>query len=286
MKQNPINALLSTLAPEKTSENSELLEPDKYSDIELDENELEDALREARKKKYFRQANDTYWQTKVLGEETYQSYTAETLAKELKRTPIGTDANGEFKYFEIDEHNREVVKQLCYYFTNDARFEQYGSLQKGLMLMGTVGVGKSIVMGLLQQNQKQSYRIESTLDIVTKYQLQGTDEKRSGNNVLSAYYANLPISLGGNPFGHRQIGFCFDDLGIEELRAMNYGTPKNCMEEILWKRYTNRLFTSTHVTTNLSTEELRTAYGPRIYDRLKEMFNIITWPKEAVSRRQ
>lgn len=285
----------STSAKEKTSGNSvkkyldqlspegkELMtpEPEMYSEIELDENELEAALREARKKKYFQQKTAAYWNDVVLSEPSYRSYTAEELSLELKKTPVNDD-----NLFRIDDSNREVVRLICYYLTNDPRFEANGlSLKKGLMLQGGVGVGKTMLMELLQQNQKQSFRMISTMDIVSEYTLQGHDEKRSGNNVIAKYYANLPVPI-GNPYGHRHIGFCFDDLGLEERRAMNYGTAKNCMEEILWKRYEARLFTSTHITTNLSIEEIREAYGERIFDRLKEMFNQIAWPAAAPSRR-
>lgn len=256
-------------------------EPDHFAQMELDETEIEACLREGRKRKYFQQRNQTYWQQVLQTEETYRSYTAEELDKELLKTPVA-----EGKPFAIDDQNRDIVRLLCYYFTSDPRFEAEGySLQKGLLLQGPVGVGKSLLMHLLQQNQHQSYRVVSALDIVNQYTQQGKDEKRTGANVLAVYFGNLPAALGSNPFGHRQVGFCFDDVGIEETRAMNFGTVKNCMEEILWKRYEARLFTSTHITTNLGAAELRDLYGPRIYDRMREMFNQITWPVTAHSRR-
>ena len=291
------------MLPESPAAHEDALqpEPEEFAAMELDDYEIEMALREQRKKKYFKQANDAYWQQKVMAEETYRTYTAEELGKELKRTPVASFpspagdragipaealAQAGVRYFKIDEANREIVKLLCYYFTNDPRFEQAGySLSKGLILQGPVGVGKSLLLELLQQNQKQSYRLVSALDVVSAYTNQDEQAKKQGHNPLDVYAANAIAPLGGNPFGHRAIGYCFDDLGTESQDAMYFGTRNNCMEEVLWKRYKAKLFTSTHITTNLALEDIGRLYGPRIYDRLFEMFNHITWPSTAKSRR-
>lgn len=37
----------------------------------------------------------------------------------------------------------------------------------------------------------------------------------------------------------------------------------------------------THGTTNLKVEELEKKYGKRVYDRMKEMFNVILWEGES-----
>ena len=284
----PLSSIASKIIlPESQAAHEDALqpEPEEFAAMELDDYEIEMAQREQRKKKYFKQANDAYWQQKVMAEETYRTYTAEELGKELKRTPVASDAQG-VRMFQIDEANREIVKLLCYYFTNDPRFEQAGySLSKGLMLQGPVGVGKSLLLELLQQNQKQSYRLVSALDVVSAYTNQDEQAKKQGYNPLDVYAANAIAPLGGNPFGHRAIGYCFDDLGTESQDAMYFGTRNNCMEEVLWKRYKAKLFTSTHITTNLALEDIGRLYGPRIYDRLFEMLNHITWPSTAKSRR-
>lgn len=260
-------------------------EPEEFAAMQLDENELEEALREGRKKKYFQIKNKEYWDKLSVEEETAKLLTAEELGKALVKTPVGFDSNGKEIYFKIDDDNREVVKMMCYYFTNDKRFEDAGySLSKGLLLQGGVGVGKSKIMTLLQQNQKQSFRVISCIDVANMW-INQTKQDQENGNVLARLFANTHSALGANPYGHRQIGYCFDDLGTEELRALNFGTAKNTMEEVLWKRHANGLFTTTHITTNLSAEELKESYGHRIYDRMREMFNQITWPKSAKSRR-
>jgi DNA replication protein DnaC len=58
------------------------------------------------------------------------------------------------------------------------------------------------------------------------------------------------------------------------------------MHEVLTQRYKNGLFTSTHVTTNLSAEQIKELYGVRVADRMREMFNLISFPENAKSRRK
>ena len=38
---------------------------------------------------------------------------------------------------------------------------------------------------------------------------------------------------------------------------------------------------TTHITTNLTANEIRTIYGERVYDGLLEMMNVISYPAEA-----
>lgn len=234
----------------------------------------------ARREKHFIRERERY-QEELRKPIEVPKFTAEELSMKLKKQYVSpTDQ------FRIDDDNREAVKLLCYYFTDDPRFEQDGrSLKKGLLLFGGVGVGKSVIMTLLQHNQKQSFRLISCFDVVTAFTSQSQEERKYGENPLARFCGDLHAPISGNPFGHRRLGICFDDLGLENPRAMFYGEAKNCMEEVLWTRHKSGEFTKTHITTNLSGEELEKVYGARVRDRMKEMFNVIAWPLEAKSRR-
>lgn len=261
------------LLPEKPLES--------FDSVELDEAEIEAALFQARREKHFRVERQKY-DEKLRAPIEFPKYTAEDLSIQLKKTPI----NEEGELFRIDDDNREAVKLLCYYFTEDKRFESEGRLlKKGLLLFGGVGVGKSMLMHLLQRNQKQSYRLISCIDVVSEFTNQTKEDRNAGVNVLARFYGDFHAPLNGNNYGHKILGLCFDDLGVENTRAVYYGEVKNCMEEIIWQRYKTGDFTKTHVTTNLSAEELKSAYGVRVYDRMLEMFNLIAWPLNAKSRR-
>lgn len=251
-----------------------------FDDIELDEIEIEAALTRARREKHFAIERVKY-EEKLRTPIEFPKYTAEDLSIMLKKTPVNDTS-----LFTIDDDNREAVRQLCYYFTEDRRFEEgNNSLAKGLLLFGGVGVGKSALMHLLQHNQKQSYRLISCIDVVNEFTNQSREDRNAGVNVLSKYYGDFHAPLNGNAYGHRKLGICFDDLGVENPRALFYGEVKNCMEEVIWQRYKSGDFTRTHITTNLSADELKATYGVRIYDRMLEMFNPITWPVNAASRR-
>lgn len=85
-------------------------------------------------------------------------------------------------------------------------------------------------------------------------------------------------------YGHDCVGLCIDDVGIEST-SKHYGQSKEVIEEILYLRYSRRLLRETHLITNLNSQQLRELYGIRLYDRMKEMFNLIEFPQDALSRR-
>ncbi len=88
-------------------------------------------------------------------------------------------------------------------------------------------------------------------------------------------------------YGKSDKVFCFDDLGVESS-LKHYGNECNTMGEILLSRYDQfiQFGTITHVTTNLNSVELEKMYGVRVRSRLREMFNLITFPKETQDKRQ
>ncbi|EOA55602.1 hypothetical protein HMPREF1214_03725 [Bacteroides sp. HPS0048] len=86
-----------------------------------------------------------------------------------------------------------------------------------------------------------------------------------GKDALDLYTYN-----NGNP---RTI--CFDELGREPRPAKYFGTELNVMQYIFQCRYELRREALTHVTTNLTVEEIQDKYGAYIADRINEMFNVI-----------
>jgi DNA replication protein DnaC len=79
-------------------------------------------------------------------------------------------------------------------------------------------------------------------------------------------------------FNQKRAGYCFDDLGTEETKS-HFGNKINVMAEIILNRYDNKTamgWEFTHVTTNLSADEIEQYYGSRVRSRFREMFNAIT----------
>ena len=134
-------------------------------------------------------------------------------------------------------------------------------------------------MQFFKRNQKFSYRVISCRDVENDFAV-------NGEGSLSNFSYNMDVAVNSNPFGHKEIGFCFDDLGTES-NGKHYGKEKNVMAEIILNRYDNQLHGHcTHITTNLTAEHILEQYGSRVTDRMREMFNIITFDKGAKSRRK
>lgn len=175
--------------------------------------------------------------------------------------------------FEVDEYNQAAVKAMCYYFAGDRRFERAGdgfSLNKGLMLCGGAGVGKTTLMEVCRVNPRRCYTIVSCRKIVDTYATEG-------HGVLHHYSNPVHIPASRDSFYQREIGVCFDDLGTEGSRR-HYGDQVNVMADILLNRYDGGTtpFCYTHITTNHTADEIEQFYGTRVRSRMREMFNMIT----------
>lgn len=247
-------------------------QPD-YASVELTPEEEHAALLEARKQKYAKaeqeRFNKEYWQ-KLTNAPVAKRYTAEELRNKLllSRNALG-------KRFVIDDDNIAQVNTLCMYFADDPRQEQYGiNREKGLLLMGAKGVGKTHLMSFFFQNQKASYAIASCRNIENKWQ----NSKKEDPDMIEYYSGNVTGALNTNPYGHVELGVFFDDLGTETVPSKRYGEVKNIMWEILLARYERRLpFYRTHIATNLTDDQIFERYDSRVHDRLIEMCNVITF---------
>lgn len=181
----------------------------------------------------------------------------------------------------IDDENRFVIESLAKYFTKSPEFEQIRpgySLEKGILLHGNVGVGKSQLMKVFRYNQRHSYDIKDCSDITAEFQ-------KSGEDGLAKYFRDTDIKY-KNDFGHKKSGWCFDDLGVES-DGRYFGNSVKVMERIIDVRYRGfkEIGLVTHMITNLSATEIKANYGIRFADRCREMFNIISFPEKAESRR-
>lgn len=237
-----------------------------FEEIELTEDEIEEGLRLAREKKYH-EIKKQEWFDKVKSRPVFRMYTSDELKSALLQTRSSTG-----KKFVIDEENRHAVEQLCLYFAKDARFT--GDLDKGILLKGPNGTGKSHLMSFFMQNQNLSYTVVMARAVENLWINETKDEAGA---TIRKYSAMLPISENVNRFGHKEIGFCFDDLGSESIPSKKFGEEKVVLSEIILNRYDSKLpHNATHITTNLGAETVEKSYGTRIRDRFREMFNVIT----------
>jgi DNA replication protein DnaC len=265
---HPIQARLEQLAP---SLNQEKIIRPSYSDIVLTEEEKEEALRLAREKKYG-EIKKQEWFESISKQPVFRHYNADELLTAIKQCRTHTG-----KKVVVDDENINQVRELCFYFAGDARFN--GNLEKGLLLMGKLGTGKTLLLSLFQHNQIARFSVVKCRTVENAWI---NESKEQDIKVLDYYSTNRPLPANENKFGHTTAGWCFDDLGSESKPSKRFGEEKNVLEEVLLNRYDNRLpFNTTHITTNLNTTEIEKVYGSRVRERLREMCNVITFTGES-----
>lgn len=247
-----------------------------FSEVQLTEEEIAAALLEARHKKYAEMRRVAYLK-KLRETPTYPKYTAEDVKEQLVAY-LTKLKKPDDPAPVLDQFNEAIAWNLCLYFTRDSRCTL--DLDKGLALFGPVGCGKSTLVDFFKNNQSNSYIQISTLQIGEEYQ-------KHGHEAIQRYYDVIKTSDLQRTFGQPEIGICFDDVGTEEEKKY-FGNQANVMADIILHRY-NRLSTlrsKTHMTTNLSTDQLMAKYGDRVRDRLREMFNMIAFDPKSPSRRK
>jgi DNA replication protein DnaC len=230
----------------------------------LSDDEIVEAIREAQEKKYYEMKRQEY-RDKITAVKTFPAPSADAWLSEYR------------KLWKTDDDNNDIVQQLCYYFSGDDRFN--GSHEKGVLITGGVGTGKSTLMHFFAKNAKRSYRLVGCRSVETEFSTRGDES-------MNKYSFLLQVATNADPYGHHEIGFCFDDLGTES-NGKHFGKEKNIMAEIILNRYDNQIpFNSTHITTNLSSKDILDQYGSRFLDRCREMFNILVFKPEIKSRRK
>ena len=171
-------------------------------------------------------------------------------------------------HFKILETDYPIVYKLIAYFLKDEQTcFQYGiNLNKGILLTGPIGCGKTSLMNLMKYitPTEHKYFVKSCREISFEF-------IQDGYQIIHKYSI-------GKLYQSEVKTICFDDLGTEN-NLKYFGNECNVMAEILLSRYD--IFTTkkiqTHITTNLSASEIEAAYGNRVRSRLRQMLNLIAF---------
>lgn len=173
--------------------------------------------------------------------------------------------------YDIDKNNENEIKCLNAYFMQDEKFHSYNDffdLGKGLMLLGPVGTGKTLLMRIWQRFML--YKDKKTFSILHINAL--------ANNYIEQGASSLEK--------YNQKDLLVDDIGLfDKEDVKRWGNQTNVFEEIVMYRYEKFIDNGikTHFTTNLTVEQIEKEYNPRIWSRLKEMCNMI--PLVGLDRR-
>ena len=179
-------------------------------------------------------------------------------------------------HFKILETDYPIVYKLIAYFLKDEpTCFQYGiNLNKGILLTGPIGCGKTSLMNLMKYLTATEHKffVKPCRDISFEF-------IQDGYQIIHKYSI-------GKLYQSEPRTYCFDDLGTEN-NLKYFGNECNVMAEILLSRYD--LFISkklqTHITTNLSATEIEKYYGNRVRSRLREMVNLIAYDKSTPDKR-
>lgn len=172
-------------------------------------------------------------------------------------------------HFKIYEEDKDLLFKLCNYIIKDeemcAKFKI--DINKGLMLTGPVGCGKTSIMKLLKYlvPHQKAYEVIPCRNITFSF-----------NHI--GYKAIEDFGDSGY--------FCFDDLGVEP-NGRFFGQDCNVLGEILLSRHELMLQykTRTHTTTNLNAAELESRYGGMVRSRMRQLFNLISFNKNSKDKR-
>jgi len=175
--------------------------------------------------------------------------------------------------FKIHAIDYEVIYQLLSWIVYDKKACTKYALHpdKGILLIGPVGCGKTSLMNLISPllTKKRAFIIKPARNITIEFSKEGYD-------VINRYSRSIrsPVAL------------CLDDIGVEP--PMRYfGDHINVIGEVLLSRYD--LFRSTqiltHGTSNLDADEMENRYGHRVRSRLREMFNMISYDSRSPDKR-
>lgn len=178
-----------------------------------------------------------------LAPEEFYTLFLEMAQKELLKKGID-------KAYKVDESNKATINDLYYYTTRSPKFS--GNLDKGILLAGSIGAGKTLIMNVL-------------CSII---------EERTNKIFHRTHAKRIPDLLKITEPGHFDRRPMFiDDLGREPLMVNNYGTKELPIIDLMSIRYDFGALT--FATTNFDQDKLTEFYGEATIDRFREMFNTI-----------
>ena len=167
--------------------------------------------------------------------------------------------------FTLIGNDTDYYMDLIRYFHGDEWFS--GDMNKGLLITGPTGTGKSLSMAIMR-----NYRKIDDVKFIHNGNILPLDY-----DVINGYMINHSFMNNGfdalQDYINRVIIY-IDDFGLETREVQYYGSKVDAVEYILTERH--RLNKMTFASSNLPKTELQKIYGDRLYSRFKEMFNFIT----------
>lgn len=162
--------------------------------------------------------------------------------------------------FHDDKDTREKIEKAAKWLTGDYKV--------GLLLYGSIGSGKSTLGRAISKLIGILYNSSITSERKGVYRISALDLAK---NVTDdpAYF---------NKLKNQDLLFV-DDIGTEPASVKSWGNEFSPVTELLYARYDRQLFTI--ATSNLKDADFGDRYGPRISDRLEEMFERVFYQNKS-----
>lgn len=186
--------------------------------------------------------------------------------------------------FDLSEpERRKIYEQVFYLFTDNRKMVDFGLVPgKGLLLIGNIGVGKTMMMKTMQVVLRESPRRFRWVNCLEFKDM--LEDQMKPSEIKEMYGRGLKCDL------------YIDDLGLGRSDFNRFGNVTNIISEILFER--DELFVSdgyrTHLSSNVPTtvksdappevKSLERMYGDRILDRMKQMCNQIIWTGKSLRK--
>ena len=161
-------------------------------------------------------------------------------------------ANDQMKFseqeFVVDDDNKGIINNLYFYLMNSGKCEW--DLNKGIIIIGAIGCGKTIIMETFV----------TIFNLATNKHIMKFQSKEIPNEINERgldFFNKRPIYI--------------DDIAKEPSKSLNYGTLETPMSDIIEKRYKSNALTL--ATSNLELKDMK--YENHIKDRISQMFNIV-----------
>lgn len=191
-----------------------------------------------------------------------------------------------FKYdFNLDDPERLLnYRKVFHCLTGSDQCAELGiKPDKGILQIGHKGVGKTMMMRIMQvifKNTERRFKWVKVTDIADLLKSKAMTEM----DVKEMYGRGLKCDL------------YIDDLGFGNADVKIWSNEINIIAEILFER--DELFVlegyRTHLSSNIPTtvpadeapnvRSLERLYGDRILDRIKQMTNLIVWQSKTSLR--
>jgi DNA replication protein DnaC len=163
--------------------------------------------------------------------------------------------------FQETPETKEYIERIAKWLVNPR-------YKPGLLLYGKVGNGKTTI----------AKAVCSTINLL--YDSALLEEKKGVWQTSALELSSIARNDADRFERIKKTELLFiDDLGCEPITVKSWGNELSPVVELIYHRYDRQLFTI--ISSNLSDEDFKERYGARIDDRMREMFDRLSFTNNS-----